>query len=59
MEQNNPIQRKMPHDADAEQARQGVDHAHGVGVAALLAHPGDGVQGIIKEMRVYLGFQCG
>ena len=41
-------------DADAEQPRQGVDHHHSLRVLPLLAHPGDGVQGIIKEMGVDL-----
>ena len=44
-------------DADAEQARQRVHHAHGVGVLALFAHPGDGIQRIVQEMGVDLGLQ--
>ena len=44
-------------DADAEEPGQGVDHLHRVGVAALFAHPGDGVQGIVEEMGVDLGLK--
>ena len=44
-------------DADAEQLRQSVYHIDGIGVAALFAHPGDRVQGVIEEMRVDLRLQ--
>ena len=41
-------------DADTEQPRQGVDHHHGFRVLPLLAHPGNGIQGIIQEVGVDL-----
>ena len=41
-------------DADAEQPRQGVDHHHGLRVFSPLAHPGNGIQGIIQEVGVDL-----
>ena len=44
-------------DADAEQTGQGVDHFHCIGVAALFAHPGDGVQGVVEKVGVNLGLQ--
>ena len=44
-------------DADAEQPCQGVHHIHRVGVPPPLAHPGDGVQGIIQKMGVDLGLE--
>ena len=44
-------------DADAEQLRQGVDHLHRLGIAPLLTHPGDGVEGIIEEVGIDLGLE--
>lgn len=44
-------------DADAEKPREGVYHFDGVGVSALFAHPGDGVEGVVEEVGVYLSLQ--
>ena len=44
-------------DADAEEPRQRVDHLDGVGIFATFAHPGDGIERIVEEMRVDLSLQ--
>ena len=44
-------------DADAKELGQGVDHLHRLVVAALLTHPGNGIQGVIEKVRVDLGLE--
>ena len=44
-------------DADAEQARKGIDHLDSLGVFTLFTHPGDRVQRVVQKMWIDLGLQ--